>query len=222
MFRNEGVSHRHNPEFTLLEAYQAYADYEDIAKLVEDLIRAVASDVAGTLQLTHGETTLDLEAPWERTTYRELLIEHAGVDFYDHPDVATLLQICADRGVPVDPHASWGTALDALMSTLVEPKLMQPTFVFDYPAELSPLAKRREDDPRLVERFELFGLGYELANAYSEQNDPVEQRERLLEQAEKAAAGDEEAEIADEELCAAPWSTACRPPAAWASEWNAS
>jgi lysyl-tRNA synthetase class 2 len=200
VFRNEGISHRHNPEFTLLESYEAYVDYEHVARMVEDLIRTVVRDVTGGLQVAHGEQTVNLDDGFARTTYREALLEHTGIDYYSHPDVESLRTIAEDRNVHVEPGASWGTVLDSLMSTFVEPHLVQPTFVFDYPAELSPLAKRKEDDPRLVERFELFAIGYELANAYSEQNDPVEQRARLLEQAAKAAAGDEEAEIADEDF----------------------
>ena len=200
VFRNEGLSHRHNPEFTMLESYEAYADYEDVARMVEDLFRTVVREVNGSLQVAHGEQMVDLERPWARTTYREALLEHSGIDYYAYRDVERLRTLARDRGVDVDEHASWGTALDALMSALVEPHLIQPTFVFDYPAELSPLAKAKEDDPSLAERFELFALGYEFANAYSEQNDPVEQRERLREQAAKAAAGDEEAELADEDF----------------------
>ena len=198
VFRNEGISHRHNPEFTLLESYEAYADYGDVARMVEALIRTVVREVTGGLQVAQGEQIVDLEAPWQRTTYREALLEHTGIDYTQHPEVEQLRRLARDRGVAVDEHASWGTTLDALMSALVEPRFVQPTFVLDYPAELSPLAKRKRDDPRLVERFELFALGYEFANAYSEQNDPVEQRERLLQQAAKAADGDEEAEVADE------------------------
>ena len=200
VFRNEGLSHRHNPEFTMLESYEAYADYEDVARMVEDLFRTVVREVNGSLQVAHGEQLVDLEQPWARTTYREALLEHTGIDYHAYRDLERLRTLARDRGVAVDEHASWGTALDALMSALVEPHLIQPTFVFDYPAELSPLAKPKADDPSLVERFELFALGYEFANAYSEQNDPVAQRERLREQAAKAAAGDEEAELADEDF----------------------
>ena len=200
VFRNEGISHRHNPEFTLLESYEAYTDYEGVAAMVEQLFRYVALEVTGRLQLAHGERVVDLEAPWQRTTYREALLEHAGIDYRAHPEAEQVRKLALDRGMEVAPDASWGTALDAIMSALVEPHLVQPTFLFDYPAELSPLAKRKRDDPSLAERFELFVLGYEQANAYSEQNDPVEQRERLREQAAKAAAGDEEAELADEDF----------------------
>ncbi len=168
--------------------------------MVERLFRYVAREVTGGLQLAHGERVVDLAAPWQRTTYREALLEHAGIDYRAHPEAEQLRKLALDRGIEVAPGASWGTALDAIMSALVEPHLVQPTFLFDYPAALSPLAKRKPDDPSLAERFELFVLGYEHANAYSEQNDPVEQRELLREQGAKAAAGDEEAELADEDF----------------------
>jgi lysyl-tRNA synthetase, class II len=200
VFRNEGVSTRHNPEFTLLESYQAYADYHDVARMVEALLRYVASEVAGTLQLAHGEHTIDLEPPFAWTTYRQALIDHAGLDLAEHRDIESLRAAARDRHVPFEPNASWATVLDGIMSALVEPKFVQPTFVFDYPTDLSPLAKRKPDDPDVVERFELFILGRELANAYSELNDPVEQRERMLAQTAKAAAGDDETEIADEDF----------------------
>ena len=203
VFRNEGIDRRHNPEFTLLESYEAYADYHDVAQMVEDLYRYVAREVAGTLQLPFGEHVIDLEAPWRRTTYREALLEHTGIDYTRHRDLADLRAIARDRGVEVDDGASWGTVVDALMSEFVEPKLIQPTFLLDYPAELSPLAKRSAEDDTVAERFELFMIGYEMANAYSEQNDPVEQRDRMREQAQKAAAGDDEAEIADEDFLTA-------------------
>ena len=198
VFRNEGISHRHNPEFTLLESYEAYADYHDVARMVEDLVRTVVRDVTGSLEVAHGEEVVDLGGEWRRTTYREALLEHTGIDYLQHPEPEQMRTLARDRGVAVDEGTSWGTAIDGLMSAYVEPHLVQPTFIFDYPAELSPLAKRKRDDPRLVERFELFALGYEVANAYSEQNDPVEQRRRLQEQTAMASEGDDEVEVADE------------------------
>ena len=203
VFRNEGISRRHNPEFTLLESYEAYADYHDVARMVEELFRFVALEVAGTLQLTVGEHVVDLGAPWRRTTYREALLENAGIDYTAHRELHELRAIARERNVPVDEGASWGTVLDGQMSAFVEPKLIQPTFILDYPMEISPLAKRSADDPTVAERFELFALGYEMANAYSEQNDPVEQRDRMREQSMKQAGGDEEAEVADEDFLVA-------------------
>ncbi len=200
VFRNEGIDRRHNPEFTLLESYEAYANYMDVARMVEALFRVVALEVAGTLRLPFGEHVIDLGEPWRRTTYRELLLEETGIDYTEYLEVEPLRAAALERGVHVEASASWGKVLDEIMSTLVEPKLIQPTFVFDYPAEFSPLAKRKDDDPSIAERFELFAIGYELANAYSEQNDPVEQRQRMLEQASKQAGGDDEAEVADEDF----------------------
>jgi len=146
---------------------------------------------------------VDLENGWERTTYRTALLKQTGIDYTEHSTLESLTAVSEAHGVSVPEGASWATALDNLMSNLVEPKLVQPTFIFDYPTELSPLAKRKLDDESTVERFELFVLGYEIANAYSELNDPVDQRERMLEQASKAAAGDDEIELADEDFLTA-------------------
>jgi len=203
VFRNEGISYRHNPEFTLLESYEAYADYEDVARMVEELLASVAQEVLGSTDLIHGDDSVSLAPPFARTTYREALLEHTGIDLTQHRDVEALTAIAHQRGVHPEPGASWGTVLDALMSEFVEPKLIQPTFIFDYPTELSPLAKRKPGEDGVVERFELFALGYEIANAYSELNDPVDQRERMQEQASKKAGGDDEAEIADEDFLVA-------------------
>ncbi|MBM4361043.1 MAG: lysine--tRNA ligase [Deltaproteobacteria bacterium] len=204
VFRNEGVSFRHNPEFTLLESYEAYADYEDVARMVEELISSVALDVMGTTSLVHADhPDVSLAPPFARTTYREALREHAGIDYRDYPTTGALAALAHERHVPIAEGASWGTILDALMSTFVEPKLIQPTFIFDYPTALSPLAKKKPDDEETVERFELFALGYEIANAYSELNDPVDQRARMEEQAAKRAGGDDEAESADEDFLTA-------------------
>ncbi|RLT41649.1 MAG: lysine--tRNA ligase [Chloroflexi bacterium] len=204
VFRNEGVSFRHNPEFTLLESYEAYADYEDVARMVEALISSVALDVLGSTSLVHADSPdVSLAPPFARTTYRAALLEHTGIDYRDYPTTEALAALAHERRVPIAEGASWGTILDALMSTFVEPKLIQPTFVFDYPTALSPLAKKKTDDADTVERFELFALGYEIANAYSELNDPVDQRSRMDEQAAKRADGDDEAESADEDFLTA-------------------
>lgn len=204
VFRNEGVSFRHNPEFTLLESYEAFADYEDVAKMVEELLGVVAMSVRDSLEIEHADNvTVSLAAPFARITYRAALQEHAGIDYRDYPTLEALRTLAEERGLTIAEGASWASALDTLMSALVEPKLVQPTFLFDYPIELSPLAKRKVDDEGVVERFELFALGGEIANAYSELNDPVDQRLRMLEQAQKQAAGDEEAEIVDEDFLVA-------------------
>jgi lysyl-tRNA synthetase class 2 len=204
VFRNEGVSTRHNPEFTLLESYEAYADYEDVARMVQELLQQVAMETLGTLQVTQQNgTVIDLADGWGRTTYRAALLEHAGIDYREHTTIESLTTVSELHGVSVPEGTAWATVLDNLMSSLVEPKFVQPTFLFDYPVELSPLAKRKVDDDGVVERFELFVQGNEIANAYSELNDPVDQRERMLEQASKVAAGDDEIELADEDFLTA-------------------
>ncbi len=203
VFRNEGVSYRHNPEFTLLESYEAYADYHDVAAMVEELLGYVALQVHGSTEFQHGDTTLSLKPPFARTTYHGALLEHTGIDYRQYPTTEALREVARQRNVPVADGASWATILDELMSTFVEPKLIQPTFIFDYPTALSPLAKKKVDDDETVERFELFALGYEIANAYSELNDPVDQRERMEQQAAKQTGGDEEAEVADEDFLVA-------------------
>ncbi|MPZ98996.1 MAG: lysine--tRNA ligase [Dehalococcoidia bacterium] len=200
VFRNEGVSTRHNPEFTLLESYEAYADYEDVAAMVEEMVAYVALEVLGASHVAYGEEVIHLAAPFARTTYRRALQEQCGFDYRDYPTTQALRGLAQERGLEVAPGASWATVLDQLMSTFVEPKLVQPTFVFDYPTELSPLAKRKVDDEGAVERFELFVRGFEVANAYSELNDPVDQRARMQEQAQKRAEGDDEVELADEDF----------------------
>ena len=203
VFRNEGVSYRHNPEFTLLESYEAYADYQEVARMVESLLSTVALDVLGTTDLTHGDHQVSLAAPFARMTYRQALIEHAGIDYTQYPTRDSIAALAQERHVDFAPNASWATILDALMSEFVEPKFIQPTFLFDYPTALSPLAKKTADDPDTVERFELFVIGYEIANAYSELNDPVDQRRRMEEQAAKRDAGDDETELMDEDFLTA-------------------
>ncbi|MGQ9573555.1 MAG: lysine--tRNA ligase [Dehalococcoidia bacterium] len=203
VFRNEGISTKHNPEYTLLEAYQAYADYHDIMKLVEEMVAYVAEQALGSLKLPYADTVLDLTPPWQRLTLREAIQERTGIDFEAHPDADSLRQAMAPLSLPVSQTASRGKLIDELLSTFVEPQLLQPTFLLDYPLEISPLAKRKPDNPRLVERFEGFLAGREIANAFSELNDPQEQRERFLEQARLRAAGDEEAETVDEDFLVA-------------------
>lgn len=203
IFRNEGVSAKWNPEFTMLESYQAYGDYNDVMDMVEEMVSAVAREALGTSTVVHGDTKIDFAPPWPRITLRDAIKHHSGIDFEEHPDVQSMQEAVASCGVPVDE--KWGRAklIDELLSTKVEPNLIQPTFLLDYPVELSPLAKRKPDNPRLVERFELFIAGREVANAYSELNDPLEQRQRMLQQARLRAAGDEEVELADEEFLVA-------------------
>jgi lysyl-tRNA synthetase class 2 len=199
-FRNEGVDTRHNPEFTMLEFYQAYADYRDLMALTEEMIPHLCRTVLGTEQLTYQGERINMSAPWPRLTVREALKKVGGVREEELQDIDTLRAAAGHRGVPVK--AEWGRAklLDALLAHLVEPQLVQPTFLLDFPLELSPLAKQKPDDPHLAERFELLVAGMELVNAYTELNDPQEQRRRFQEQLRARERGDEEAHRMDEDF----------------------
>lgn len=199
VFRNEGISVRHNPEFTLLECYQAYSDYTDMMTLVEKVYARTTEAVLGTTRLSIRGQTIDFGVPWQRTTLRQAIKEQCGVDFEDHPDAASLRSRMSELGVAVDPNKGRGRLIDELLSTFVEPRLIQPTFLLDYPVEISPLAKRKRGNDRLVERFEGFAGGMEVANAFTELNDPLEQRERFREQLGEQD-GDDEADIADEDF----------------------
>ncbi len=203
IFRNEGVSTKYNPEFTMLESYEAYSDYNALMEMVEEMISSIAGKVLGTTRVPYGDTEIDFSPPWPRIPLRDAIRDQCGVDFEAHPDVDSLSDAAAASGVPVV--RSWNRAklIDELLTMHVEPKLLQPTFLIDYPVELSPLAKRKPDNPGLVERFELFIAGREVGNAYSELNDPIDQRERLVEQARLRAAGEEEVELADEDFLVA-------------------
>jgi len=199
VFRNEGVSVEHNPEFTLLECYQAYSDYSDVMRLVEGMFMQVAKEVLGNTRLSRNGKTVDLALPWQRLYLREAVKEYSGIDFEAYPDAASLRTRMAELGIGADPGKGRGRLIDELISTFVEPKLFQPTFLLDYPVDMSPLAKRKRGDGQLVERFEGFVDGMEVANAFTELNDPVEQRERFRQQLKEQVA-DEEAEIADEDF----------------------
>ncbi|MDH4269674.1 MAG: lysine--tRNA ligase, partial [Dehalococcoidia bacterium] len=198
-FRNEGISVRHNPEFTLLECYQAYSDYHDIMRLVEEILRYIMKEVMGDTRLTRNGQIIDLGLPWQRLYLREAIRDHCGIDFEDYPDAAALRTRMAELGIEADPKKGRGRLIEELISTFVEPNLIQPTFLLDYPVEMSPLAKRKGGDDQLVERFEGFVDGVEVANAFTELNDPLEQRERFSQQLEERVA-DEEVEIADEDF----------------------
>lgn len=198
-FRNEGISRKHNPEFTMMECYQAYADYRDMMDLVEALLPALAREVLGTTRVTYQGEGLELAGPWPRRSLREAILEHTGVDVLAAGDLEKLREAVRGQGLDPGDAGSWGKLVDELLNTHVEPKLRQPTFLIDYPTELSPLAKRSREEPRLVERFELFVAGMEVANAFSELNDPDDQRERFEAQRRAFAGGDEEAHPMDEE-----------------------
>ena len=198
-FRNEGISAEHNPEFTMLECYEAYADYHDIMTLVEEMFVYVAEQVLGRTSLTRNGQIMDFALPWQRLYLREAIKEHCGIDFKDYPDAGSLRTRMTELGMDVDPAKAKGRLIEDLLSTFVEPHLVQPTFLLDYPVEMSPLAKRKRGDDQLVERFEGFVDGMEVANAFTELNDPLEQRDRFREQLKERVA-DEEAEIADEDF----------------------
>ena len=196
-FRNEGMDRNHNPEFTMLEFYWAYADFEDNMILVEDMIQSVAKSI-DALQVTWGEMDIDLSEPFQRRPLLELLKDATGEDLTE-ASVEQMKKICKSNNIEVEENANYGQMLDELMGALVEPNLIQPTFVTDYPKAISPLAKKhRNGNPHLVERFELFIGGAEFANAFTELNDPIDQRERFESQARLAEGGDEEAHPVDE------------------------
>jgi lysyl-tRNA synthetase, class II len=197
-FRNEGVSTQHNPEFTMVEFYQAYADYQDLMTLTEEMFSELADRLLGTRQLTWSGDAIDLSPPWTRLPFFDGLSKALGIPVSPDTEAATLAAAAAARGINVSPGERspiWKDVFEAL----VEPTLVQPTFVTDFPVELSPLSKRKRDDPRLVDRFELFVGRRELANAYTELNDPAEQRLRFDEQERERARGDEEAQWLDED-----------------------
>jgi lysyl-tRNA synthetase, class II len=190
-FRNEGLSPKHNPEFTMLEWYEAYADYQDIARELEALVAHVAHEVgyAGGI---------DFSAPWRRVTLRDAILDKTGIDVLAHRERDALVAAAKEKGIALDPTEVWPQLVDQLLSKHVEPDLIDPTFVTDYPVELSPFAKAHRSEPGLVERFECFAGGMEFANAFTELNDPDEQRARFEAQQRQGAAGDEEAQPYDE------------------------
>jgi lysyl-tRNA synthetase, class II len=201
IFRNEGVSWKYNPEFTMLECYEAYADYHEVARMVEEMVSGIAQNVLGTSEATFDGHTIDLAPPWHRVTMRDALIEHAGIDFAEFNTRETLYEELRRRGfAELDAGWSWGKLIDEAVSHYVEPKLIQPTFLLDYPKEISPLAKSKAGEEGIVERFEFYVAGFEIGNAYSELNDPIDQRERFEAQRRLAAAGLEEVETLDEDF----------------------
>lgn len=200
IFRNEGLSTKHNPEFTMLELYQAYADYHDMMELVESLASSVAQQLLGTMHLKWGEHEIDLSPPWARRNLRELVVEYSGIDYVEIGDDRALLEAVRAKGLKLDPGWNRAKLIDELVSEFVEPHLIQPTFIIDYPVETTPLAKRKADDPSVVERFELYIGGMEIANAFSELNDPIDQRRRFEEQVLQRELGDDEAQALDEDF----------------------
>jgi lysyl-tRNA synthetase class 2 len=199
-FRNEGISTQHNPEFTMLEFYQAYATYEDFIRLTEELFVYVARTVNdGNLQITYQGQTIDLTPPWKRYRLSEALVELGGVPPAAVTDADAALETARAMGLEAEKYEGHGKLLTKIFDLVVEPKLVQPTFITHYPLEVSPLSRRNEEEPDLTDRFELFIAGREMANAFSELNDPRDQKERFLKQVEARAAGDEEAHLMDED-----------------------
>ncbi|MDH3454840.1 MAG: lysine--tRNA ligase, partial [Desulfuromonadales bacterium] len=198
-FRNEGISIQHNPEFTMMEFYQAYATYEDLMDLTEDLICHVAEQVVGCLQFPYGEREVDLSRPWQRLTVREAVLKYGDISEADISDRDKLLAYANKLGLGLDKQIGYGKLLTEVFDAVAEPQLWQPTFITQYPTEVSPLSRKNDQDASVVDRFELFVVGRELANAFSELNDPDDQRERFVKQLAEKEAGDEEAHAMDED-----------------------
>lgn len=199
-FRNEGISTRHNPEFTMLECYQTYADYNDVMDTLEEMISSVTSKISGKDEVLFGDNTINFKPPWQRLDLRQAILKYSGIDFDQYPDTDSLRAEMSRLNMDVDPKKDRGRLIDELISTFVEPNLIQPTFLLDYPVEMSPLAKTKPDNGSVVERFEAFAGGMEIANAFTELNDPIEQRQRFLRQQEKRKTEDEVVETIDEDF----------------------
>lgn len=200
VFRNEGVDTRHNPEFTLMELYQAYTDYHGMMDLTENMFRYVAQEVLGTTEVTYGDQVIDLGKPFERLTMIDAVKKYAGVDFDEVADTEAAKKLADERHIEYESRHTKGDILSLFFEEFCESQLVQPTFIMDHPIENSPLTKKKPDKPGYVERFELFITGREMANAYSELNDPIDQRERFAAQEAAFAAGDEEANHTDEDF----------------------
>lgn len=202
-FRNEGISFKHNPEFTQLEFYEAYSDYGGMMRRCEELITSVARALNGHTRLTYQGHELDLTPPWRRLTMREAIRTATGLDYADYADAASLAAAMRGLGHPPEANANRGKLIESLFATHVEPALVQPTFILDYPVEISPLAKKKDTDPTTVERFECFIGGMEISNAFSELNDPLDQLQRFEDMGRALAAGDEDAHPLDEDFITA-------------------
>lgn len=203
VFRNEGMDQDHNPEFTTLESYEAYADYNDVMQMVEEMVSTAAMETLGSCKAQFGEETIDLTPPWKRVSLRDEILKHGNIDIEEYNTAASLEARARQLGLEVRVEGSWGRLVDKLLSLLVEPHLIQPTFIVDYPDEMSPLAKPKADMPGYAERFEAYAVGMEFANAYTELNDPDLQRERLLGQEEmRRLYQDDEVERLDEDFLA--------------------
>jgi len=199
IYRNEGISTKHNPEFTTLEVYEAYTDYEGMMCLAEDIIASIAKNTTGTYELEYEGKKVNLKPPFTRITMDEALKKYAGTGLKELRDLNFARSKAKELGIEKVNELSVANLIDKIFEATVEPQLIQPTFILDYPVELSPLAKKKEDDPTLTYRFELFIINFEVANAFSELNDPFDQKERFLEQMKQRDAGDLEAQMLDED-----------------------
>jgi lysyl-tRNA synthetase class 2 len=200
VFRNEGVDTRHNPEFTLMELYQAYTDYNGMMELTESMFRHLAEKVCGTTKISYNGNEIDLGKPFERITMVDCIKKYTGIDFDTVATDEDAKALAKEKGVEYEERHGKGDIINLFFEEFCEEKLVQPTFVMDHPLAISPLTKKKPDDPEKVERFELFINTWEMCNAYSELNDPIDQRERFAAQDANAAAGDEEAEHTDEDF----------------------
>jgi lysyl-tRNA synthetase class 2 len=198
-FRNEGISTQHNPEFTMLEFYMAYADYNDLIEITQQMFASLAQDIVGTTKINYQGTEIDLMPPWNKFSFYEALEKIGGVSPSQYMDYEKAKQLVKELGENVKDYETLGKLQTKLFDLLVEPKLIQPHFIYHYPTEVSPLSRRNEKDPTITDRFELFIAGREMANAFSELNDPRDQRQRFEEQAKEKAKGEEEAHFMDED-----------------------
>jgi len=202
-FRNEGIDTEHNPEFTMMETYEAYADYNDVMAMLEQMVSYVSREVLGTTDVKYGNEIINLAPPWRRVTLRDIIKEYSGIDFVKYPTADGLREKMRSVMKEVDPNKNWAKLVDELLKTFVRPKLIQPTIVYDYPVSMSPLAKNKPGEERVVERFQFYIGALEMGNAYSELNDPLLQRERFEEQIKERAGNDTEKWTIDEDFLTA-------------------